>query len=171
MISFGTMRGRTEGLGLASRRPGLASLACMALFCGCGGGLGSIANFTGPKESDEELIARILVDVHNAMEAERIYTVLAHVSRSYRDTEDRDYAAIEAYLGDLFERYRNIRIFRARPRIFVQGNEARALETFGTRAAPASGSSDVPIDVQGQVTVYLVKVDNTWKIIEWGNMS
>lgn len=146
------------------------SVMIVTLLAGCGGGFASIPTFSGSKDSDEVQIARVLDDVHAGMVGQRIYKVLAHVSRSYRDSEGRDYAAMEAYLGELFSEYRSIRIDRTRPRLFIEGNRARAVESFATRADPANNSSLMEINVQGQVTVYLMKIEGTWKIVEWGSI-
>jgi len=124
----------------------------------------------GSKLSDSEQIAFVLDDAHRGMETRRIYKVMAHVSRSYRDQEGRDYESMQAYLTDFFDRYPDIRITRARPRIIIRGNQAEAIETFGTRAE-ASDESDIDIHLQGQVTVYLRKENGVWKIVEWGPLQ
>lgn len=129
-----------------------------------------LADITGSRLSDEEQIARVLDDVHRGMESRRIYKVLAHVSKNYYDEEGRDYAAIQAYLNRLFSEYRDIRITRARPQVFVQGNRARALETFGTNAAGAGPGADRMLSLQGQVTVYFEKIGGTWQIVQWGTI-
>jgi len=120
--------------------------------------------------TEEERIALVLEEVHQGMESRRIYRVLAHVSRGYEDDEGRNYEALSAYLNDLFERYRNIRIRRARPIVQVQGNRAQAVETFGTSADPVDANRDLAIRLQGQVTVYFEKIGDQWFIREWGRM-
>ncbi len=124
----------------------------------------------GSKASEEEQIAAILNDVHKGMESRRIYKVLAHVSSNYYDGAGRNYEGIRAYLSDIMRKYRDIRITRARPRILVQGNRARAIEAFGTIAEPFSISEAQPINLQGQVSVYLEKENGVWKIVEWGEL-
>jgi hypothetical protein len=127
-----------------------------------------IPGLSGPRLSDVQQIEMVLDDVHSGMESRRIYKVLAHVSRAYYDSEGRDYPAIQAYLSNLFERYRDIRITRTRPQIQVQGNRAQALEAFGTSADAANPDQDLDIRLQGQVMVFLERVDGEWKIREWG---
>lgn len=130
-----------------------------------------IPGFTGTYQPpDEEQIALVLDEVQRGMESRRIYRVLSHVSRGYKDGEGRDYDAMAAHLNDLFERYRNIRIRRARPVVQVQGNRAQAVETFGTSADPVDANRDVAIRLQGQVTVYFERVGDRWLIREWGHM-
>jgi hypothetical protein len=119
--------------------------------------------------SDEERVAAVLENVRRGMEQRRIYQVLAHVSPNYVDDEGRDYEDIRAYLAYVFENYSEIAIHRVQPRIVVRGNRARAVETFGTRAEPADPDR-LPLDVQGQVLVDLVKEDGAWRIIEWGRL-
>jgi hypothetical protein len=112
----------------------------------------------------------VLEEVHQGMEGRRIFRVMSHVSRGYRDDEGRNYDRMAAHLNDLFERYRNIRIRRARPIVQVQGNRAQAVETFGTSADPVDPNRDVAVRLQGQVTVYFEKIGDRWYIREWGRM-
>lgn len=132
--------------------------------------LPSLSDLSMQRTPDDVLIATALEDVHDGMESRRIYKVLAHVSRNYHDQAGRDYAGMQAFLQDFFERYRDISITRARPQIQVQGSQARVLETFGTRARAADINEDIDIHLQGQVTVILERVDGEWKIVEWGPM-
>jgi hypothetical protein len=133
-------------------------------------GLTKLGQASGIKPSEEEQIAAVLEDVCRGMQARRIYKVLAHVSPNYHDGEGRNYAALEAYLNDIFKRYRNIRITRVPPRIVVQGDRARVVETFGTVAEPWDPATEPPIDLQGQVAVDLEKVPGDWQIVEWGSL-
>jgi len=141
---------------------------CLGLLAQCQSSPVQLPVLGGSRMSDEEQIAMILDDVQQGMQQRRIYKVLAHVSRNYRDKAGRDYQGIQDYLNNIFERYRNIRITRARPRVWVQGNRAEALEAFGTNAEAIHSDQDLDIHLQGQVTVYLEKVDGVWKIVEWG---
>lgn len=120
--------------------------------------------------TDEEKIAAVLDDVHRGMQSRRIYKVLAHVSRTYRDDAGRDYAALEQYLTELFRNYKSIEITRVRPKIIVQGDRARAVETFGTRAQPFNENDHRPFEVNGQMNVYLERFGSDWKIVEWGRV-
>ena len=131
----------------------------------------TLSSLSLTRETDDEAIARVLDDVHRGMETKRIYRVLAHVSRTYRDAEGRDYGAMEMYLNDLFRRYRDIRIDRGRPRIVVQGDKARVIEAFGSTGDPLPGSADLPLNIQGQVSVYMEKIGGAWQIVEWGNLN
>ncbi|MBN2307890.1 MAG: hypothetical protein JXR94_02900 [Candidatus Hydrogenedentes bacterium] len=128
-----------------------------------------IPGVTGPRLTDEEQIRAVLNDVQRGMEAQRIYKVLAHVSRGYRDAEGRDYEAMQEYLNTLFKRYRELKIVRVRPEVFVDGRRARAVETFGTVATPLN-PDDRQLQLQGQVDVYLEKTGDTWQITEWGSV-
>ena len=129
-----------------------------------------IPGVTTPGPSDEEQIVNVLDDVHRGMQSRRIFKVLAHVSRTYRDDEGRDYAGIEQYLSELFRVYKVIQITRVPPKVIVQGGRARAVETFGTRAEPFNRNEDRPIEMHGHMNIYLEKIDNKWMIVEWGRM-
>ena len=147
----------------------VALVAALSLG-GCARQMSIIQDVTQLGTSDEEKIAAVINDVHRGMESRRIYRVLAHVSRDYRDANGRDYAAMEAYFNDLFKRYREIRIKRERPKIAVQGDRAQVLEIYGTTGeAVIPGSSDIPMELQGQVSMILNKEGNDWRIIQWGN--
>jgi hypothetical protein len=147
----------------------LAMLMGILLGAGCERDLPvQIPGITGDRIRDEERVAVVLDDVARGMESKRIYRVLSHVSKEYRDQEGRDYAAIRDYLADVMKRYRQIRITRMPPKIVVQGDKARAIESFGTQAEPADSRADAPLNVQGQVSVYLERVDGAWQIVEWG---
>ncbi len=130
--------------------------------------LNKLGQMSGLMPRDEEQIAALLDDVCDGMQSRRIFKVLAHVSRSYHDNEGRDYEALEAYLNEVFKKYKSIRITRVVPRIAVEGNRARAIETFGTVAEPQNPNVDPPLNVQGQVTVTLAKAGGQWQIVEWG---
>lgn len=155
------MRNRLVALGL---------LASIAVIGGCPEEIPEIP-IINPKLPDQEQILRILDEVWRGMESQRIYQIMAHVSKSYQDRDGRDYDAIAAYLNKTFEEYRSIKIARVKPRIIVQGNQARAVETFGTIAKPDPRSEYPPIDLHGQVTVFFEKVDGRWFIVEWGSIS
>ncbi len=149
---------------------GIFLILCAPLLCvGCAQNLPvELPGLSTEKLSDEEQIAALLQDVYNGMQSKRVYKVLAHVSESYLDVEGRDYEAIRKYLTEVMRSYRTIRITRTRPKILVQGDRARAIETFGTIAEPANRSTTPTIDLQGQVAVYLERVSGEWKIVEWG---
>jgi hypothetical protein len=121
--------------------------------------------------SDEEVIAAVLDNVQQGMQSRQVYKVLAYVSRNYHDAEGRDYAAMQEYLKDIFSLYREIRITRVPPRIEVNGYQAKAIETFGSTAEPFDPNKAPHLQLQGQVTVRLEKVDNRWLIVEWGNVQ
>lgn len=118
-------------------------------------------------QSDEERIAQILQDVQQGMQTKRIYRVIAHVSKNYKDDQGRDYETMRQYLDDLFEDYRTITVRRVNPRVVVQGDEAVAMDTFATRAEPADPTQTAPIDVQGDVSAYFRRENGEWKIVKW----
>jgi len=148
----------------------LGFLVIMAVVVGCPNDMPEIP-VINPRLSDEEQILLVLDAVYRGMESQRIYQIMAHVSRSYRDRDGRDYDALAAYLNKVFDEYRSIRVTRVKPRVIVQGNQARAVETFGTIARPENRSNYPPIDLHGQVTVFLEKVDGRWLIVEWGSIQ
>jgi len=129
-----------------------------------------IGQAAGLQAGDAEQIAAVLEDVSRGMQNRQVFKVLAHVSRGYHDAEGRDYEGIQAYLDNVFRKYREIRITRVTPRIVVDADRARAIETFGTVAEPQDPVREPPINVQGQVAVDLVKVQGQWEIIEWGRI-
>ncbi len=154
----------------------LITMAAVAVLAGCPTSelpfsVPEIPGIISPAMSNEEQVATVLDDVQRGMETRRIYQVLAHVSKNYKDQEGRNYEGIQAYLNRFFREYREIRITRTPPRIQVQGNWARAVETFGTRAKPENPDFGLGLNIQGQVTVNLEKVGDTWQITEWGPLQ
>jgi len=122
----------------------------------------------GSKTTDQEKIATILDNVQHGVETGKVDRVMAHVSGRYRDAQGRDYAAMRDYLAFIRHSYRDIQITRSSPRIVVEGDQARALEAFGTIAEPADPAVAPPLNIQGQVTVSFVREEVEWKILEWG---
>lgn len=158
----------------------MTRLVSIAVLVGICGGLAGCSKDDIPldlsgvvpgKVSDEEQILLVLDEVQRGMESRRIFQVVAHLARSYQDRDGRDYDAMVEYLNTIFENYREIRVRRAKPRILVQGTQARVVETFGTIADPRNPADYPPINLHGQVTLYLEKVDNRWLIVEWGPIS
>ncbi len=123
------------------------------------------------RESNEARIAAVLYDVEEGMERGRVFKVVSHISPRYRDQAGRDYEGIRQYVARLLRNYRDIRITRAGSRIAVDGDRATVIETFGTVAMPYNLDENVPINLQGQVTVRLAREDGVWKIIEWGSLQ
>lgn len=149
----------------------VAGLAVVIALAGCQGQLPlNVPGVTTPLVSDEDQIASVLADVHAGVQTRRIYKILAHVSRNYTDPEGRDYDALERALGELFKNYRQIRITRVPPRVIVQDDHARVIETFGVRAEPAN-PKNAPINMQGQVNIYLEKTSEGWQITEWSRVQ
>ncbi len=166
MTGYGRRTPRKSGVALAA-----LALSTVVYLSGCGQELPvDIPGLTSSKISDEEQILRVLEDVHRGMQSRKIYKVLAHVSRTYTDAEGRDYNGLQNYLKDLFKNYKEIQITRVQPRVTVQGNRARAVETFGTRAEPFNPNAHPPIVLEGQMNVYLEKMGGRWQIVEWGRM-
>lgn len=143
----------------------LAPLLLVA--AGCNGGPSLDIPGFGGKSTEEEKIARLLHEVHEGMIARKVYQVMEHVSEDYLDQEGRDYEAIRQYLNNIMKNYRGITIQRSNSAIIVEGDKARAVEAFGTRAEPDNDRTP-PLNIQGQVSVYLQREDGTWKIVEWG---
>ena len=148
----------------------LACLPALVLLSGCAGGASLELPSLGLKDTDEEKITRLLSDVHRAMQTRKVNQIMAHVSPNYLDQEGRDYDGIREYLDNIVKNYRAIAIRRSAPNVIVEGDRARALEAFGTRAEPDNDRTP-PLNIQGQVSVYLAHEDGKWKIVEWGPIS
>ncbi|MFA6239750.1 MAG: hypothetical protein WC655_02400 [Candidatus Hydrogenedentales bacterium] len=152
----------------------LASTALLltAVFAGCEAEMPQeITGITGQKVSDEDQIATVLNDIHQGVQTRRIYKVLAHISRSYTDPEGMDYQGVQNYLNEFFKNYKEIRVTRVPPRVFVQGTRARVVETFGLRAESFNPDRNPPLNMQGQVNIYLEKNGGEWQISEWSRVQ
>ncbi|NIA14168.1 MAG: hypothetical protein GWP08_08805 [Nitrospiraceae bacterium] len=160
------------------RRLALVLLVAVAVLAagGCAKKLGDVpglrelGRISGLTPTDEEVVAAVLQDVQRGMESQKIFKVLSHVSQNYQDEEGRDYAAVEAGLRSIFKKYREIKITRATPRIAIDGDRARAVETFGAVAEPQNRVTEPPVNIQGQTTVELVRIDGQWLIVKWGKI-
>lgn len=115
----------------------------------------------------EAQVLQVLDDVQAGMQRQSLFQVMGHVSPNYRDKAGRDYAGIREYLRQVFNHYRNIRIVRTPPKVEIQGQYARVVESFGAMADPVDRSS-LPINIQGQTVVLLEWIQGSWKILEWG---
>ena len=146
-------------------------IAVGVLLAGCaGGGLDiDIPGLSG-QASDETQIAKLLENVHLGMETRKVSKIMRHVSANYRDEEGRDVEGIRDYLDRIMNNYREIKIDRSAPRILVEGDRARVIESFGTSGDPGNFQTP-PVTLQGQVAVYLERTDGGWKIVEWGAIS
>lgn len=146
-------------------------IALGVLLAGCaGGGVNlDIPGLSG-KASDEAQIAELLDDVHLGMETRKVSKIMRHVSPNYLDEDGRDVEGIRDYLDRIMNNYREIKIDRSAPRILVEGDRARAIESFGTTGDPGNFQTP-PVTLQGQVAVYLERTDGGWKIVEWGSIS
>lgn len=151
------------------RGPAGAFVVLLALAAGCASTI-DVQRFAGQTPTDEELIARVLDDVHRGMENRRIYKVMAHVSREYLDSEGRDYEAIRSRIKSIFAAYRAIGITRARPLILAQGRRAQVVETFGAIAEPFAAQTNGSVQLHGKVTVTLEKVGDRWLVVSWGEL-
>lgn len=146
------------------------TIPLLLVLGGCNGGTGLEIPGLVRKVSDEEKIEKLLDEVHRGMETKKVYQVMAHVSPNYLDEEGRDFEGIRKYLNQIMKNYRSIAIRRTPPTIVVEGDRARAVEAFGTLAEPDNDSAP-PINIQGQVSVYLERDSDGWKIVEWGSIS
>jgi len=137
------------------------ALACVVLISGCastGGG------FFSDGASEEDRVATVLRTMASEIERRQAPRVLFGVSNAYKDDDGRDYAFVESFLATSFRDYRSIRITRTPPNITVQGNEARSVESLGIMAEPAPQSQAPPVNFQGNVAVFLRKVEGNWQV-------
>ncbi|HOJ69202.1 MAG TPA: nuclear transport factor 2 family protein [Candidatus Hydrogenedentes bacterium] len=115
----------------------------------------------------EARVRQVMDDVQSGMQRQSLFQVMGHVSPNYRDKAGRDYAGIREYLRQIFANYRNIRIVRTPPKVEIQGQYARVVESFGAMADPVDRAG-LPLNIQGQTVVLLEWTQGSWKILEWG---
>lgn len=133
--------------------------------------LPSIPGVTAGRVDERDRVTQVLDDIHRGIEQRRVFKVLAHLSRTYFDEEGRDYDTLRNLITTWLNDYREIRVTRPRPRVVVQGDRARAIETFGLQAKPVNPNDDRLVALQGQVTVHLDKMGNTWQIVSMSSMQ
>lgn len=146
--------------------------ALLFLVVGCAARVPpGLSRFVGGGMSDEEQVAYVLEEVQRGIENRRVFQVLAHVSPTYRDRLGRDYNALRDDVVHLLRNYRNIRITRTPPRILVQGDQARVLDTFGTIADSVDPLQYPPVNLHGQVVLLMERFGDKWQIVEWGPIN
>lgn len=128
----------------------------------------SIPGVTTGRVDERDRVTEVLDDIHRGVEQRRVFKVLAHLSRTYFDEQGRDYDTMRNLITMWLNDYRGIRVTRPRPRVVVQGDRARAVETFGLQAEPANPADDRLVALQGQVTVHLERMGNTWQVVSVG---
>jgi hypothetical protein len=146
-------------------------LPVLAAACQAGRDALDLAGLGGEQLTDEEQIHLVLDEIQRGLESKRIYRVLSHISRNYEDDEGRDYRALQRELNQKFKQYRDIEITRPRPRLIVQGDRARAVETYGIRAKTTNPIESELLLYEGKATVYLVRVNGAWKVSSWKPMQ
>ena len=121
-------------------------LPLVLLFSGCGPRLDPGLPGFSEDMSDEEKIARVLADVHEGLEKRKIYRVLAHVSRDYRDKDGREIDLLIAHDGLLYP----IEVKKAAT---VRADDVaafRLLEQRGAKAGPGAvlslSAESIPLD-------------------------
>lgn len=95
----------------------------------------------------------------------RLARVLNVVSDAYKDDTGRDFAAVKQFATDFFREYRQVKVTRTPPKISIQGNEARSVETLGILGDPDSPRV-TPFSFQGRVAVYLRRVEGAWQVFK-----
>lgn len=127
--------------------------------------LPSIPGVTTGRVDERDRVMQVLDDIHRGIEQRRVYKVLAHLSRTYFDEEGRDYDTMRSLVTMWLNDYRDIRVTRPRPRVVVQGDRARAVETFGLQAEPTNPNDERLVALQGQVTIHLERMGTTWQVV------
>ena len=115
--------------------------------------------------SDEQQIRAVLERLRDDIDHRRLPRVLAAVSDKYKDDDGRDFEAVRALLSGYFRDYRDIRITRTPPKLTISRDEARSIETLGIAGEPGSGKVP-PLTFQGNVSVTLRRVEDTWQVIK-----
>ena len=139
----------------------LCAAITLALLLGCTTGPPKAAR--GAELTDEQQIKSVLDHLRDDIDHRRLQRVLAAVSDNYKDDARRDYNAVRDLTAAYFRDYRDIRITRTPPKITINRDEARSIETLGIAGEPASGKVP-PFTYQGNVSVTLRRVQDTWQV-------
>lgn len=114
-------------------------------------------------QDDAAKVAAVLRRLQDDVTHRRSQRVFAAISDAYKDDAGRDFAAVKDYIGAQFRDYRTVQVTRTTPKITVQGAEARSVESLGVVGEPTSAKVP-PFSFQGNVSVTLRRVEDTWQI-------
>lgn len=136
----------------------------IAIAAGCASGPPKPVPQAGKESlSDEQVIRAVLDRLRDDIDHRRLQRVLAAVSDNYKDDAGRDFEAVRAILTQNFRDFRDIRITRTPPKLTINKDEARSIETLGISGEPGSNKVS-PLTFQGNVSVTLRRVEDTWQV-------
>ncbi len=116
------------------------------------------------KDTEENKVKKVVTDVQQAAEEEKINKVLDHISKNYRDPQGNDYNAIKGVLAFNLFRHRKISVYI--PNIDVAVNGLIAQVMFEAVMTGRDTDGNILPDALGTYNfeVYLSKENGTWKI-------
>ncbi len=146
-------------------------IGSMVVVAGCATvydvpGVREIGKIASHKGTPEEQVTALLNDLARSIETRKVNRILAQFSPSYTDGWGRNRASLEAYVRDVYQKYRTISVTRVAPSVQIEGDKARVVETFGAVAEPRDAAKEPPINLEGQLSVRLERVDGDWLIVE-----
>jgi len=158
----------------AHRQPlsSICAALVLALLVGCASTPAPILPSTRPgaeAATPEQLVAKVMNRLADDIAHRRTPRVLGAISDAYKDDGGRDFPAVKAYIEEQFRNYSMIAVKRITPKITIQGNEARVVETLGIRGEPENVQKVAPISFEGTIAVTLREVQGVWLItkVQW----
>jgi hypothetical protein len=149
-----------------------AWLSVFALFAlALGGGCASVPVRPEPRPAaaeapaTQEEVAAVLNRLADDVSHRRLPRVLNVVSDAYKDDAGRDFAGVKQFAMEFFREYRQVQVTRTPPKITIQGNEARSVETLGILGDPDSPRVTA-FNFQGRVAIFLRRVEGAWQVFK-----
>lgn len=113
----------------------------------------------------QEEVAKVLNRLADDVSHRRLSRVLNVVSDAYKDDAGRDFAGVKQFAAEFFREYRQVQVTRTPPKITIQGNEARSVETLGILGDPDSPRVTA-FNFQGRVAIFLRRVEGAWQVFK-----
>lgn len=143
----------------------VAIVALVAAFSGCtSGNLGGITLLSQTEDAQRRAIAKVLNDLHDGVDGQKIFKIMANVSPAYKDEAGRGRAEVQQTLKDFFAQHRRIRVTRTNPRLQMEGEQAVALESIGLIAEPLR-VEQAETNWIGEVKIWLARgTSGNWEV-------
>ena len=130
--------------------------------------LGTLCTIGCHKETEEEKVKKVIVEIQEAAEQKEIRTILSHLSKEYRDPQGRDYNGIKGLLAFYFFRHQRVSVYITNLDVGVTDLTAEAafeaVLTGGDKKGAAGGLLPDTLGMY-RFTVSFIKESGDWNVL------